>query len=55
MKIAFGAIASEVDQFLVTPGGQGRITVKIPASTRISIKAVSANATVGEIDLNLYT
>lgn len=55
LKIAFGAAASEVDQFLVFPGGNGRITCKIAASTRISIRAVSATASVGEIDLNLYT
>lgn len=55
LVIAFGAAASEVDQFLVSPGGNGRMTLRIPAGTRISIKAVSANATSGEIDLNLYT
>lgn len=55
MVIAFGAAASEIDQFLVFPGGNGRITINVPAATRVSIKAVSANATVGEIDINLYS
>lgn len=55
LKIAFGAAASEVDKFIVVPGGNGRMTVNIPAGTRISIKALSGNATSGEIDLNLYT
>lgn len=54
LKIAFGAAASEVDKFLVFPGGNGRIKRNIPSGTRISIKAVSATASVGEIDVNLY-
>lgn len=53
LKIAFGAPGSEVDQFLVFPGGNGLKDVKVPASTRVSIRAVSASATSGEIDLNL--
>ena len=55
LKIAFGAAASEVDQFLVFPGGQGAININIPASTRVSIKAVSNTASVGEIDINFYS
>ena len=54
LKIAFGAAASEVDQFLVIPGGNGPISIAIPALTRVSIRAVSASATAGEIDINLY-
>jgi hypothetical protein len=54
LVIAFGAPAAEVDKFLVFPGGNGRITCAIPAATRVSIKAVSATANVGEIDINLY-
>lgn len=55
LKIAFGAAASEVDKFLVFPGGNGPIDINIPASTRVSIRAVSADATVGEIDVNFYS
>ena len=55
LKIAFGASGSEVDQFIVTPGGNGRITIFIAAGTRISIKALSATASAGEVDINLYT
>ncbi len=55
LKIATGAAASEVDQFIVFPGGNGQIPLAIPAGTRISIKALSATASVGEIDINLYT
>ena len=54
LVLAFGAAAAEVDQFLITPGGVGPYNIAIPAGTRISIKAVSANATVGEIDINLF-
>lgn len=54
LVIAFGAAASEVNQFLVFPGGNGAIRKSVPSGTRVSIKAVSANATVGEIALNLY-
>ena len=54
LKIAFGAAGFEVDQFLVIPGGNGRIRLRIPASTRISVKAISANATSGFLCLNLF-
>lgn len=52
LKIAIGAAASEVDQFLVFPGGNGRRDIVIPAGQRISIKAVSATASVGELSIN---
>lgn len=55
LKLALGAAASEVDLLLVTPGGNGIIPVNIPAGTRVSIKAVSATASVGEIDINCYS
>jgi hypothetical protein len=54
LKIATGAAASEVDRFLVFPGGNGDVEITIPAGTRISIRAVSASATVGEISINLF-
>lgn len=54
MVIAVGAAASEVDQFYVFPGGV-EIDLTIPASSRISIKAISANATVGEISINFLS
>lgn len=49
MVVAIGAAASEVDLFVVPPGGfNGRIPMNIPAGSRISIKelvsdAISAN------------
>ncbi len=54
MIIAFGGAGSEVDQFYVTPGGNGMIRVKVPVSTRVSIKAKTATANAGLITVNLY-
>lgn len=53
MKIAFGSAGFEIDQFLDYPGGNGRVLHHVPASTRISIKAVATSATAGELCLNL--
>jgi hypothetical protein len=52
--LATGAAASEADQVYVFPGGNGRIPLTIAASTRVSVKAVSANATTGEFLINFY-
>lgn len=54
LVLAVGAAASEVDQINIFPGGNGRVKLAIPAASRISIKAVSATASVGEIDINFY-
>lgn len=54
LVLAIGAAASEVDQLYIVPGGNGRIPFKIAAGTRVAIKAVSANATAGEISANFY-
>ena len=53
LKLATGAAASETDLCLVFPGGNEEIEVNIPSGTRISIQAVSADATSGEISINL--
>lgn len=52
LKIAIGAAASEVDILLVFPGGNDMIEVNIPAASRVSIRAVSATASVGELCVN---
>lgn len=54
LKLAFGAASSEVDKILIFPGGNGRVKLNVPASTRISIRAVSATASVGEVCINFY-
>jgi len=54
VKLALGAAASEVDQFLIRPGGEEEVRVNVPAGSRISLRAVSANATTGEISINFF-
>ncbi len=49
--LAIGGAGSEVDIIYVNPGGID-IDYVIPAGTRISIKAISATASVGEIVIN---
>lgn len=52
--LAVGAAAAEVDQVYIIPGGNGRIPLAIASGARVSIKAASANATVGEVIINFY-
>jgi hypothetical protein len=54
LVLATGAVASEVDQVYILPGGNGRIPLTLAAGTRVSIKAVSATANAGEISVNFY-
>lgn len=53
LELGTGAAASETRLILIYPGGNGPQPVKIPASTRISIRAVSGTANTGELDINL--
>jgi hypothetical protein len=55
LVLAVGPAASEVDQIYVFPGGNGRVPLSIASGSRISIKAVSATANVGEITINFYS
>jgi hypothetical protein len=54
LKLAIGGAGSEVDQFIIFPGGNGRIPFTIASGSRISIRALSATANSGEIDINFY-
>lgn len=54
MVLAVGAAASEVNQVYIIPGGNGPIPLLIAAGARVSIKAISANASAGEITINFY-
>ena len=54
LELGLGAAGSETSSSFIIPGGNGRIPLQIPAGTRLSIKAVSATANVGEIVVNLY-
>ena len=55
LVLALGAAASEVDQFYINPGGNGQVPFLIPAGSRVSIKAITATANSGYINLNLYS
>jgi len=55
LVVAVGAAASEVDQFYVYPGGNGYLYLNIPSGSRLSIKAVSATANVGELVINTFS
>lgn len=55
LYLAVGAAASEINQFIIIPGGNGQVPLAIPAGSRVSIKATSTSATSGIITLNLYT
>lgn len=52
LVLAVGAAASEVDQIYVFPGGNGVTDLAIAAGSRISVKAISASATSGELTIN---
>lgn len=52
--LAFGAASSEVDQLYIPQGGNGPIELLIPASTRVSVKAHTANTASGYLLINTY-
>jgi len=54
LVLAFGATGFEVDQIYIPVGGNGQILLSIPMGTRLSVKAVSNDATSGELLVNLY-
>lgn len=54
MEIALGGLGSEVREILVPRGGNGTIEVDIPAGTRISIQAVTADVSLGDLIINFY-
>lgn len=52
LVLALGAAASEVDTLYIFPGGDGSVDLKIPAATRVSVRAISATANTGELDVS---
>lgn len=52
LVLAVGGSGSEVDQIYITPGGNGTMNLGIPSGSRVSVKAVSATANVGELDIS---
>lgn len=55
LEIAVGALASEVAQIYIVPGGNKIVPLLIPAGSRVAVKAVSNSATTGELVINFYT
>lgn len=52
--LAVGASSSEMDKFLIPPGGlDGAIEVTIPNGTRLSLKSIGSNVTSGQMIVNL--
>lgn len=54
LYLAVGAAASEQNKIIVVPGGNGKVPLEVSAATRLSIKALTANATSGYIVINFY-
>jgi hypothetical protein len=52
---AVGAAASEINQFIIPPGGNGFVPLQIASNSRVSVKAVDANATTGSLIVNFWT
>jgi len=55
LTLARGVAGSEVNYITIPPGGfEGIVDVFIGTSTRLSLRAVSANATAGEVIIQCY-
>jgi len=54
LKIGFGASGSEVTQFQIIPGGNGKVPIRVPSGARVSIRSISGTASTGELDINFY-
>lgn len=55
MELGIGAAGHEVVAFLIPPGGNGQMDFWIPQGSRISVKAVSATANTGELEINYFS
>jgi len=54
LELGIGALGAEVRKILIFPGGNGKIPVDIPTGTRLTIRAIDADATVGFFAANWY-
>lgn len=54
LYFATGGVGVEVNKFIIYPGGNGQVPLAIPSGTRLSVKAVTATANTGELDINLF-
>lgn len=53
LGLYIGPVGSEVLQTIIPPGG-GTLPFGCPQATRISIKAISATASAGELDITFH-
>lgn len=54
LELGTGAPASETRKLIIPPGGiDGWTPLAIPAATRLSVRAISGTASVGELDITL--
>lgn len=55
LELGTGGAGSETRVMLIPPGGvDGPVQLYIPAGTRVAVRAVSATATAGELDITGY-
>lgn len=54
LELGIGPEGSEERVLYITPGGNGRVDEKIRFRSRLSIRAVSADAENGELTINFY-
>lgn len=54
LVLALGAAASEVDLMIIPTGGLQRQAVAIANGERVSVRALNANTSVGEVNINYY-
>lgn len=55
LELGTGAAAAETRKLIIPPGGiDGPVSLNIPAGTRLSLRAISATASSGELDFSGY-
>ena len=54
LQLGVGAVGSEVPLMIIPPGGIENSNIYIPPRSRISLKALSGTANVGENDVSLF-
>lgn len=55
LELGVGAPASEARRLLIPPGGiDGQFAQQISAGSRVSVRAVATNCTVGELDITFF-
>lgn len=55
LELGVGGSGSEARQLYILPGGNGKVPLRIASGARVSVKAASATASVGELVINFYS